>query len=326
MMKTQTKKAIDLREYVPINGIEQFLYHLGTNPENPVLLFLHGGPGSAESLFAHLYEEQWTKLFTLVHWDQRGAGKTLTRNPDKLPTIELMLRDLDEVIQYLKRKYNKQKIVLLGHSWGSVFGSAFVQKHPEDIAYYIGTGQVINMTENEQVGYGRVRELITQAGDKKSLKKLEAVGVYPGEKISFDQAFLKKINQVRKLQAKYRLSDDAFLPILNVVRKSPIFRLSDCSAFLKIYKANQGVYPFLCDFNLWKEPREYGVPVYYILGGDDWQAPYTIAEKYFEEIQAPRKKKYVIPKARHLAMVDQPELFVQALAEIRELEQESGNL
>lgn len=325
-MKNQTKKAIDLREYVPINGIEQFLYHLGTKEQNPVLLFLHGGPGSAESLFAHLYAEQWTKIFTLVHWDQRGAGKTLTRNPDKLPTIELMLQDLGEVIQYLKNKYHKQKIVLLGHSWGSVLGSAFVQKHPEDIAFYIGTGQVINMTENEAVGYRRVRELITQAGDKKSLKKLEAVGVYPGEKISFDRAFLKKITRVRKLQAKYGLSSDAFLPILNEARKSPIFRLSDCSAFLKIYQANDGVYPFLCDFDLWKESREYRVPVYYILGGEDWQAPYTIAEKYFEEIAAPRKKCYVIPDARHLAMVDQPELFFQALADIQELEQKAGNL
>lgn len=326
MMKKQTKKAIDLREYVPINGIEQFLYHLGTKEENPVLLFLHGGPGSAESLFAHLYEEQWTRIFTLVHWDQRGAGKTLTRNPDRLPTIELLLQDLDEVIQYLKKKYNKRKIVLLGHSWGSVLGSAFVQKHPENIAYYIGTGQVINMTENEQVGYRRVKELITKAGNKRSLKKLEAVGVYPGEKISFDQSFMKKITRVRKLQAKYGLSSDAFLPILNVVRKSPIFRLSDFSAFLNIYKANQGVYPFLCDFDLWKEPREYRVPVYYILGGDDWQAPYPIAEKYFEEISAPRKKKYVIPNARHLAMVDQPELFFQALNDIRNLEQKAGNL
>jgi pimeloyl-ACP methyl ester carboxylesterase len=191
--------TIDVQEYVPINGINQFLYHLGTNSENPVLLYLHGGPGSAESLFTHIYQDKWTKVFTVVHWDQRGAGKTLTKNPDQYPTIELMLQDLYEVVQYLKKKYHKQKIVLLGHSWGSVLGSDFIQKHPEDIAYYIGTGQVINMLENEQVGYNRVKELINQYGDKKSLKRLESIGAYPGSKISFDKVFLKKCGQVRKI-------------------------------------------------------------------------------------------------------------------------------
>lgn len=93
-MRNEARKEIDIQEYVPINGIDQFLYHLGTRYENPVLLYLHGGPGSAESLIAYLFQEEWEKSFTVVHWDQRGAGKTLTKNPDGLPTIDLMLQDL----------------------------------------------------------------------------------------------------------------------------------------------------------------------------------------------------------------------------------------
>mgnify|MGYP000863664224 FL=1 len=124
-MSKTPKRPIDLQEYVSINGLNQFLYHRGTSDENPVLLYLHGGPGSVESLFAHTFQNNWEKIFTVVHWDQ------------------------------------------------CVLGSVFIQKHPEDIAYYIGTGQVINMTENEKVGYDRVRELMIQAGNKKSLQKLE---------------------------------------------------------------------------------------------------------------------------------------------------------
>lgn len=316
-MRNKSKKPIDIQEYVPINGINQYLYHLGTNTENPVLLYLHGGPGSAESLLAHLYQDKWEKIFTVVNWDQRGAGKTLTRNPNQLPTIELMLQDLYEVVQYLKKKYHKQKIILLGHSWGSVLGSVFIRKHPEDIAYYIGSGQVISMRENEQVGYDRVKELITKAKDKKSLKKLEIIGTYPGDKMLFDPAFLKKVGQVRKLQAKYGLSsDDSFFSILHMITESPIFQMSDFSAFKKIYQANQKVYGFLSNFNLWEESREYKIPIYYILGGNDWQAPYVIAEKYFNEIQAPQKKIYMIPNARHMAAIDQPDLFFNALSDI----------
>ena len=106
-MRNESRKEIDIQEYVPINGIDQFLYHLGTRYENPVLLYLHGGPGSAESLIAYLFQEEWEKSFTVVHWDQRGAGKTLTKNPDRLPTIDLMLQDLYEVI--LEEKISQTK-------------------------------------------------------------------------------------------------------------------------------------------------------------------------------------------------------------------------
>ena len=106
-MQKKPNKPIYIDEYVLINGISQFLLHTGTKPENPVLLFLHGGPGSAGSLFAHAMQEKWEDIFTVVHWDQRGAGKTLTKNPKSLPTMDLMLEDLFEVIQYLKKEYNQ---------------------------------------------------------------------------------------------------------------------------------------------------------------------------------------------------------------------------
>lgn len=319
-MKNRLGRAIYLDEYVSINGIEQFMFHLGTNNDNPVMLFLHGGPGSAESLFTRAFQEKWEEIYTVVHWDQRGAGKTMTKNPDKLPTIDLMLQDLLEVIHYLKKKYNKQKIVILGHSWGSVLGSIFIRKHPEEVAYYIGVGQVISMLENEQVGYNKVRELIEKADDKKSMKKLDSVGEYPGEKVVFDKAFLKKCNKVRKLQGKYQLGMKIDLAIWLTVFKSPIFRFSDIIAFMKVFKKNRKVHRFLGDFNLRNESLEYKVPIYYILGENDWQTPYTIAQKYFDEVNAPNKKIYILPNSGHMTMLDQPDLFFDALSEINRIE------
>ena len=169
-MKNKLKRKIYDEEYININGILQYLFHAGTDENNPVMLFLHGGPGSAESIFAYSFQEKWEEIYTVVHWDQRGAGKTLTKNPNSFPTMDLMLEDLYQIIQYLKARYNKGKIILLGHSWGSVLGSTFVLNHPEEVEYYIGVGQVVNMIENERVGYEKVKELIIEVDDKKVSK------------------------------------------------------------------------------------------------------------------------------------------------------------
>ena len=205
-MKNNTNKLIYFEEYIPINGISQYLFHCGTDYKNPVLLILHGGPGSAESIFSYTFQEKWENIFTVVHWDQRGAGKTLTENPDEdtFPTTEILLNDLKEICDYLKKKYNKKKIILLGHSWGSILGSLYIQSHPEDIEYYIGVGQVVDMLENEKVAYDKTKEAILKANNKHDLKKLNSLGEYPGEKL--DLTSTKTIRKFRKIQAKYNLA------------------------------------------------------------------------------------------------------------------------
>jgi len=317
-MSNKSKRLIHIEEYVSINGINQYLFHSGTKYDNPVMLFLHGGPGGAASLCSYVYQEKWEDIFTVIHWDQRGAGKTLTNNPDKYPTIELMLSDLFEIIQYLKKKYNKQKIIILGHSWGSVLGSIFIKKYPEEIAYYIGVGQVIGFMENERVGYQKVKAVIIEANDKKTLKKLEAIGDYPGEK--YDDKFMGKCTKMRRIQGKYNLAVKMDLSIFITAFKSPIFKFSDLSALIKGFKANEKTLEFLGTFDLKLEPAEYKVPIYYILGENDWQTPYVIAQEYFNTINAPNKSFYLIPNAGHMTMLDQPQLFFEALLEINNKE------
>ncbi|MCW9132409.1 alpha/beta hydrolase [Bacillus paramycoides] len=98
-MKNKFKRLIYFEEYVPINDTNQYLFHSGTKYDNPVILYLHGGPGSVESLFAHAFQDRLEEIFTIVHWDQRGAGKTFIKNRDKYPTIDSMVKDLYEIIQ-----------------------------------------------------------------------------------------------------------------------------------------------------------------------------------------------------------------------------------
>lgn len=315
-MKNKFNRSIFYTEYVKLNGIDQFLFHSGTSPEHPVMLYLHGGPGSVESLFTLSFQNKWEDLYTVVHWDQRGAGKTLTKNPDKLPTIELMLEDLHEVIQYLKNKYQKQKIVLFGHSWGTVLGTLYIRKHPKDVSYYIGSAQMVNLLENEQVAYNKLKEMVELNHDNSSKKVLTSIGTYPGDSLVFDNLFINKCRKIRKLQAKYDLALNIGIKLYVVALKSPIFKLSDAPAFFKAFKSNQQVFRFLESFNLNSESYEYHLPIYYLSGAKDWQVPFIITEDYFSKISAPRKKSYLIPNAGHMMMIEEPELVFEAISDI----------
>ena len=299
-----------------INGIEQYLFHAGTKYDNPVMLFLHGGPGFAESTLSYIFQEKWEEIFTVVHWDQRGAGKTFTKNPNQCTTIDLLEEDLFGIVRYLKEKYHKQKIILFGHSWGTILGSIFVKIHPAEIAYYIGTGQVINMFENERVGYEKVKELALRANDKKSLRELDNLGDYPGNNHGI--AFKNKSAKLRAVQGKYNLAATGNASAILALIKSPIFKLSDITALMKMNKPNNEVIEFWSKFDIRSESAEYKVPIYYILGENDWQTPHIISEEYFEKINAPRKKIYLIAEAGHMTMVDQPNLFFDTLVDIRD--------
>ncbi|WP_346846835.1 alpha/beta hydrolase [Clostridium sp. UBA871] len=302
-------------EYIKINGIEQYLLHHTISAELPVLLFLHGGPGMPESTFAYAFQKELSSFFNIVHWDQRGAGKTLTKSKrnSNYPSCEELIDDLFEIVNYLKKKYNKEKIVILGHSWGSVLGTLFVLKYPQEVLYYIGAGQVIDIVENEKIGYEKVRELIIKAGNKKDLDSLEKIGVYPEK--NYEKPMIKKLQRIRILQGKYKVGMN-FIPIIKTLLKSPIFRLSDIVSLFKGMSSNKKLWDFLFSHSLYEESRDYEIPVFYILGDRDFQAPHTIASRYFDSINAPNKKMFIIKEAGHFMMLDQPKLFTNALADI----------
>jgi len=168
--KINTHNGIDLMEMVEIGDIKQALYYRGQNMGNPVILFLHGGPGFANIPFIHTFQYDWEKDFTIVNWDQRNSGKTLTANDPKAVadtlTVERSVTDAHEVTQFIKQKLSKEKIIVLGQSWGAALGTMLVQKYPEDYSIYIGTGQPINGVGGERIGFERALEAALAAGNQ----------------------------------------------------------------------------------------------------------------------------------------------------------------
>lgn len=303
-----------MEEYAAIAGIEHYLLHYQSRPEDPVLLFIHGGPGQTESFIAFVVEEYAERNYNIVYYDQRGAGKTWLRNKKSKPDTETLKNDLLEIVLYLKKKYGKEKIGILGHSWGSVLGSMFALEHPEHTLCYIGCGQVINIIENEQTGYAILKDAIEKSGSKKDMRKLQKIGEYPAN--HFDMKTYRKMGQIRSLQGKYGLAQDFGKTVIDLWRRSPIMGMKDLLPFMTGMLVNMQLMRELMSFDLKEEGNCYLVPVYYVLGEKDSQTPIEISMRYFEEVQAPDKKLYLIPGAGHAPMIDNVEEYRRAVREI----------
>ena len=311
--------GIDQMELVEIGGIRQALYFRGEDTANPVMLFLHGGPGSSEMPFIHTFQYEWEKDFTIVHWDQRNAGKTYYANDPEavLPTMtaERVLEDAREVTAYIKQKLNKDKLVIMGHSWGSVLGTMLVQAYPEDFSAYIGVGQIVNMMDNERVGYEAALEAARAAGNQSDIAALEALAPYPG---NYDESFNSRIVEVRGYQTKYGLATGMELGTILAAGTSPYCSTGELMYFLTVdaLKYQGDAMRFLMeDYDARNYGVEYSVPIYYIMGENDYQTPYPIAAAYFEEISAPEKRFFSVPDAGHFTMLENKEEFTRILLE-----------
>src|SRR2546430_5029024 len=177
------RNGIDEAKYVEIGGIHQWITIRGEDRTNPVLLLLHGGPGDATNPWGYAGFRNWLKYFTVVQWDQRGAGRTFGRNgaaSASTITPERMIQDGIELSELLKKRLHKDKIVLVGHSWGSVLGFFMVKARPELFHAFVGTGQVAaDFARNSAVAYAAIVERASREGNSQALKELKEVGAPP---------------------------------------------------------------------------------------------------------------------------------------------------
>ena len=143
------KYPVDYKEIVTLGGAKQHIRVRGTDASNPLLLFLHGGPGVSDRHWVLRYQSNLAEVCTMVCWDQRGSGKSYTaaQSKEKM-TIDMMVSDAAELVEYLCKKYSKEKLCIVGHSWGSTLGVLLAQRHSKRIAAYVGMGQVVDMEEN----------------------------------------------------------------------------------------------------------------------------------------------------------------------------------
>lgn len=169
---SSTPERVEEEMFVRIGGIEQWITIKGDNRKNPVVLFLHGGPGDALSPFADSMFAGWEKDFTLVQWDQRGAGRTYGKSGPAIEptmTVERMRDDGIEVARFLAKHLDKKKIIIVGGSWGSILGIHMAHARPDLFYAYVGSAQMVNMRKNQSASYARVLELARAEGDQQAI-------------------------------------------------------------------------------------------------------------------------------------------------------------
>lgn len=144
------KGGINESKYLEINGTKQWINIYGLDKNNPVLLYLHGGPGFSTSQLDYAFTRKWADIYTVVTWDQRNTGLSYSKDQDKVKlSKEMFLEDGRQMTEFLKKELGKDKITILGHSWGSIFGANLVLEYPENYDAFIGTGQLIDLIDNE---------------------------------------------------------------------------------------------------------------------------------------------------------------------------------
>ena len=167
MRRIVTPQGIEQTRAVRIGGIDQWISVRGTDRRNPVLLFLHGGPGYVAMPTSWYFQRGWEEYFTVVQWDQRGAGKTYAANdPAQIaPTMTRarMLAEAEEMVAFLRKEFGKDRIFVLGHSWGSSLGIQLAQRHPDWLHAYVGIGQVTDAMESERRGWQYTMEAARKA-------------------------------------------------------------------------------------------------------------------------------------------------------------------
>jgi len=308
--------GIDLMETVTIGGISQALYFRGEDTKKPIILILHGGPGQPLMPFLHKFQYELEKEYTVVQWDQRNAGKTFFMNdPEailKTLSFERLLKDAHEVTQFIKQKLNKTQIIVLGHSWGSVLGTALVQTYPHDYIAYISIGQVVSFLENERMGFDKLCKAVETKGIKKDIAAIKSLAPYPLE--TYDKKLKEKLLKVRTYQAKYGLAEGG-VKLLLAVLSSPHYSLKNKGYFGKdVLRYQEPIMRFLfneCDIRNFG--TSYDIPVFYIMGEQDSTTPYIAAKEYFEEITAPQKAFFSFSDAGHFVMLDNKTEFCRVL-------------
>ena len=320
--------GVDELKTVDIGGIKQWIHVRGTNPANPILLFIHGGPGSPMMPESWIFQRPWEDFFTVVQWDQRGAGKTFAasgRQPDKSMSLEQMQADAEQLIDLLRQTYGKKKIFLVAHSFGSVIGLRVAQHRPDALYAYVGIGQVVNVVQNETVGYQQTLARAEALGNQAAVDDLKALAPYPGPGGS--AVSLTKISTERKWDValggmRYGRTTD---PITAFQSLSPDYSDEDVqSAAMGNGSSIAILAPQLLAVNFDKVPP-FRCPVFIFAGKEDRTTPSTLAETFYNHIQAPKKKLFKIERASHDVMFDAPgEVLVDLVRDIRPLSGQRG--
>jgi pimeloyl-ACP methyl ester carboxylesterase len=315
-----TDVGIDESQYVSIGGIEQWVTIRGYDRHNPVLLFVHGGPGDVTNPWTFAMFAPWERRFTVVQWDQRGSGRTLRRSgPEVAPTltVDRMIQDGLELTEYLRKHLGKDKVIVVCHSFGSILGLGMVRARPDLFYAYVGTGQVADETHNYAVAYQALLDKARATGNQQAIADLTRVGKPPyktGEGYA-----------VQRRWANAFEGADEFLPGtygLTLVAPGSSVEDIDDAADGQLLSADRLV-PQTSALGPNELGLTFSIPVFIFQGAEDFTTPTDLARRYEHTIKAPQKAFVAIPGGHFAVFMHSNEFLKELVNRVRPLAQHS---
>ena len=294
-------QPINEEGYLKIGGIEQWVAIKGGDCSNSVVLMVHGGPGNPNTIFAHPPYAAWEKDFTLVQWDQRGAGRTFTRNPataQGVLTLAGLAADGAEVAAYTARHLNKKNMVLFGGSWGSALSVHIAKLRPELFAAYLATGQLVNGRENEADSYRKLMGLARAASDTKTIAALEALGAPPWINPR-NPGLFRKLSRAWEARSVTPAPKAwfALTPEYQTDKMQADYEAGEDYSWIQyVGMKGDGIHNTL---DMYKLGTDFKMPVFMVVGEQDLTTTPEVAKRYFDAIKAPAKEFFLLPLTGH---------------------------
>ena len=296
---------------VELNGRKQWISLRAWDRDNPVLLFLAGGPGGTQMAAVRHELAELEKHFVVVNWDQSGAGKSYNADKIRNITAQTYIEDGRALTEYLKERFGQEKIYLVGESWGSALGIFLASRYPESYHGFIGTGQMIAFAETERIDYATAMQIAEQKGDTALVAKLRANGAPPyyGSDVTWKSAvYLNYLNNAMARQPGIQN------PGYNTLRDlaSSEYGLLDKINFVRgIVNTFNHVYQQLYEIDLRTGYTKLDVPVYFFLGRYDLNAPTVLVEEYEQLLEAPKKEIVWFEHSGHNPWINERDKFAR---------------
>lgn len=309
------ENSIATLESVDLNARSEWISIRGQNKNNPVLLFFAGGPGGSQMAAVRHELSELEKHFVVVVWDQPGSGKSYSAGNENL-TVNTYIEDGLALTEYLRNRFNHEKIYLVGESWGSALAVFLASKSPDYYHAVIGTGQMVDFLETENLDYDKAIEIATEKGDNDKINKLKENGrpPYYGSDVTWKSAeylnYLSSyMNSNPKIQnSGYQTFRDIFSSEYSILDKINYLR--------GIVNTFNYVYPQLYDIDLRTDYSKINVPIYFFLGRHDINAPISLVENYLNVLEAPHKEIIWFENSGHSPWINESDRFVRELISI----------
>jgi pimeloyl-ACP methyl ester carboxylesterase len=311
-LRIENGRGVLEERFVRIGGIDQWISIRGEDRNNPVLLVIHGGPGSCYSIFTpHL--RPWERHFTVVQWDQRGAGRTFTQMGSRGSgeiSMKQLTSDAIEVAEYLRARLGQERLFLLASSIGSIIGVQVALSRPDMLYAYIGTDQNVGMVRGREENHRQLLDRLRAHGMTRGVRAVKRIGA---DATRWTRRDFETVAQWTMKSDPYGFRRTIKL-LKDAVWFAPGWKLRDIRAFVKgMHFSLEQLLPEIVRYDAWAQGTHFECAVFIFQGENDLLTPTADARRYFAGIEAPVKTMELISDAGHFAMFLQPEQFLEKL-------------